>query len=163
MAWRLSARSKRELEGVHPHLVEGVEYCRKYSPVDFGVHDGIRDRAEQRVLVDLGVSWTMKSRHLVGKEDGFGHAVDLVPYINGKLRWEWEAIYELAATMAEWSESSGTPIRWGGVWDRRLANLRFHESLEREVLEYGVRRRAYGRRVRTDGPHFELPNIRVYR
>jgi peptidoglycan L-alanyl-D-glutamate endopeptidase CwlK len=147
--------------GVHPHLLEVVEYARKFSPIDFGIHDGIRSIEEQRSYVKRKISWTMKSRHLKG-EDGYGHAVDLVPYIGGKLRWEWAAIYELAQCMAEGSSGLEIPIRWGGVWDRRLANLEYGQ-LELEVAQYGRRRRAKGLPVRADGAHFELPRIRVYR
>jgi len=157
--WKLSRRSKAELKGVHPDLVECVEELRHRSPVDFGVHDGIRTLTEQREFVKRGVSRTLKSRHLPG-QDGYGHAVDLVPYINGKLRWEWAAIYELADAMRSVSRDLLIPIRWGGVWDRRLANLDF--DMEFEVEAYSARRKERGRRVFLDGPHFELPRIKAY-
>lgn len=159
MGWKLSRRSKNELVGVHPDLIDVVEYTLDISPIDFGVFDGLRTKAEQKELVRRGASHTMASRHLEGK-DGYGHAVDLVPYIHGKLRWEWNPIYELAESVQQASNQLLTPIRWGGVWDRRLGNLGY---LEDEVEDYGARRRAKGRRVFLDGPHFELPRIKCYR
>jgi len=163
MGYRLSRRSKNELLHVHPHLCDVVEYTLEISPVDFGVHDGLRLLSEQRELVRRGVSRTMKSRHLKG-DDGYGHAVDLVPYINGKLRWEWEPIYELAEAVREASLSMEVPIRWGGVWDRRLGNL-LDGAIEEEVASYVARRKARypGKKVFIDGPHFELPRIKCYR
>jgi len=154
MAWKLSARSRRELENVHEDLQWFVRRLLVVSPVDFGVHDGIRLISEQRELVRRGVSRTMKSRHLDGC------AVDLVPYINGKLRWEWAPIYELAAAARMVSIEIEIPIRWGGVWDRRLSSM--YGTIEGEVEAYTKRRQAKGQRVFLDGPHFELPRSKRY-
>lgn len=161
MSWKLSRRSKKELEGVHPDLVWFVDRLLGYSPVDFGVHDGLRKIEEQRQLVKLGVSRTLKSRHPKG-EDGYGHAVDLVPYFNGKLRWEWELIYPLAVAARRVSIAIEVPIRWGGVWDRRIAN--FAGTPEEEVAAYVARRKARypDKKVFIDGPHFELPRGKRY-
>jgi len=163
MSWKLSRRSKKEMEGVHPDLQQFVGCLLDESPVDFGVHDGLRLLAEQRQLVDLGASRTMNSRHLKGN-DGYGHAVDLVPYFNGKLRWEWELIYPLAEAARKVSLQIEVPIRWGGVWDRRLGNIQ-QGYVEKEVADYVARRKARypGKKVFIDGPHFELPRIKGYR
>lgn len=161
MTWKLSRRSKNELDGVHPDLIEVVHRCLEISPVDFGVHDGIRNVHEQRELVKRKVSRTMNSRHLRGK-DGYGHAVDLVPYINRKLRWEWAPIYELASAMRQASQELLIPLRWGGVWDRRLGNLDFDMKFEVEAYVARRKQRYPGRDVFIDGPHFELPRIKAY-
>lgn len=163
MAWKLSRRSKNELLHVHPDLGQFVACLLLESPVDFGVTDGERTIEEQRQLVRKGVSRTMKSRHLRG-DDGYAHAVDLVPYFNGKLRWEWELIYPLAEAARRVSLQIEVPIRWGGVWDRRLGNL-LEGVAEEEVAAYVARRKARypGKKVFIDGPHFELPRIKCYR
>jgi peptidoglycan L-alanyl-D-glutamate endopeptidase CwlK len=163
MTWKLSRRSKNELLHVHPDLGQFVACLLLESPVDFGVHDGLREQAEQRQLVDLGASRTMNSRHLRGA-DGYGHAVDLVPYFNGKLRWEWELIYPLAEAARKVSLQIEVPIRWGGVWDRRLGNLR-QGFMGAEVRDYVARLKARwpDKKVFIDGPHFELPRIKAYR
>lgn len=88
-------RSLLELDGVHPVLVSLAHRALRLSLVDFTVHDGRRTRQEQEEYVRTGVSQTMVSRHLL-QEDGWGHALDLVPYVNGRLRWEWGPIFELA-------------------------------------------------------------------
>ncbi len=164
MAYRLSRRSRKEREGVHPDLHQFVDYLLEVSPIDFGVHDGLRQQSEQAAFVRSGASRTMHSRHLKGN-DGFGHAVDLVPYIAGKLRWEWEPIYELALAAHKVSEAIEVPIRWGGVWDRRLGNLDPYYGMEVHVEEYVERRleRYPDKKVFLDGPHFELPKIKCYR
>lgn len=154
MAYVLGHRSRNELEGVHPRLVAVVERAIEITPVDFAVHDGLRTEDEQREYVERGVSHTMASKHL-RQADGYGHAVDLVPYINGRLRWEWEPIYQIAGAVWHAAVELGVGLRWGGVWDRPFLALD-PESFDDHVSEYVARRRAGGRRVFLDGPHFEL-------
>lgn len=158
MSYNLGRKSLDELNGVHPRLVEVVKRAIQLTPVDFGVHDGLRTRDEQVRYVESGVSKTMNSKHLP-QADGWGHAVDLVPYINGKLRWEWPPIYAVAAAMAIAAREQQLPLRWGGVWDRRFpVDFPTYTAggMERAVSAYTARQRARGRRAFLDGPHFEL-------
>ncbi len=157
MSFTLGPKSLAELQGVHPRLVKCVHLALARCVVDFGVHDGLRTPQEQREYVRTGTSTTMNSMHL-RQSDGYSHAVDLVPYIGGKLRWEWEPIYRIAAAMHSAATELKLPLRWGGVWDRRfpqdfrgsVGDMRF------QVEEYVGRRRAAGKRAFIDGPHFEL-------
>lgn len=151
--FKLSRASHNELACVHPDLVRVVERAIELSTVDFAVHDGIRSVEEQRVYVARGVSKTMASRHLKG-QDGYGHAVDLVPYVNGKLRWEWPPIYEIALAMRASAEECKVPIRWGGTWARLDGTTQEPSVL---VHQYVDRRRAERKAAFIDGPHFELP------
>lgn len=157
MSYTLGRRSLAELQGVHPRLVQCVHLAIKYTDVDFGVHDGLRTLAEQRNYVARGVSTTLNSKHLP-QEDGYGHAVDLVPYINGKLRWEWPPIYRIAAAMHRAATELRVPLRWGGVWDRMFPQDYTGRAVDFEaaVEGYVARRRAMGRRAFLDGPHYEL-------
>lgn len=155
MAYILGQRSRNELEGVHPRLVAVVERAIEITSVDFAVHDGLRTEDEQREYVARGVSQTMASKHLT-QADGYGHAVDLVPWIGGRLRWEWPPIFEIAAAVYKAAAELEVQLTWGGVWDRALLDLDVG-MLEHEVNQYVDRRRAMGhRRVFIDGPHFEL-------
>jgi peptidoglycan L-alanyl-D-glutamate endopeptidase CwlK len=158
MPYVLGQKSLRELEGVHPRLVACVKRAIQLTPVDFGVHDGLRTREEQARYLKAGVSKTMNSKHL-RQADGWGHAVDLVPYINGKLRWEWPPIFAIAASMAIAARELQLPLRWGGVWDRRFpVDFPTYTAggMERAVSAYTARQRERGRRAFLDGPHFEL-------
>lgn len=110
-SFKLGERSLQELEGVHPDLVAVVKRAIELSVQDFAVHDGIRTLDEQRRMVETGASQTLDSRHITG------HAVDLVPYVNGQLRWEWEPIYRVADAVRVAAKELDTAIRWGGVWD----------------------------------------------
>ena len=147
--FKLGKNSLKELQGVHPHLVALVERAISLSVQDFAVHDGIRTLEEQKRLVAAGASQTLDSRHIGG------HAVDLVPYINGKLRWEWDPIYMIADAMRQAAREFGTPLRWGGAWDVDFTHSQ--DSPEDLVAQYVSRRKQHGLRAFIDGPHFELP------
>ena len=145
----LGKKSLRELQGVHPALVATVKRAIQLTVQDFSVHDGIRTLEDQQRLVLSGASQTLESRHITG------HAVDLVPYVNGKLRWEWPPIYLIAAAVRVAANELGTPIRWGGAWD--IDFTASTESPEDLVAQYVARRQHAGLRAFIDGPHYELP------
>ncbi|URA07015.1 endolysin [Xanthomonas phage Elanor] len=159
MSYKLGTKSRAALKGVHPQLVQVVERAIQVTQVDFQVYEGLRTRERQATLVAKGASQTMDSRHLVGR-DGFGHAVDLVPLIDfdgdgkAELRWDWSLCYRVAQAVRHASIELQVPIRWGGVWDRALADLADPEDA---VEEYAARRRSQGKKAFLDGPHFELP------
>jgi len=148
--------SEAELVGVHPALVEVCRRALVLTTQDFSVHEGLRDIAVQRQLVKRGASLTLNSLHLT-QSDGFGHAVDLVPYVVGRLRWEWPLIYPIALAMRAASLEHETPLIWGGVWDRPLHTLN-PADLAGEVAAYVKRRKKShpGKSVLTDGPHYQL-------
>lgn len=156
MTYTFGPGSRKELQGVHPDLVGVFELALTYSPQDFGIHDGLRTVEEQREYVARGVSQTMNSMHMK-QPDGYGHAGDAVPYINGKFRWEWPPIYHIAAAMKRASVERGVPVRWGGCW-QLLSDIpgSTAKDMEAAVAAYGARRRAAGKKAFTDGPHFEL-------
>jgi len=89
-------RSIDNLKGVHPDLVKVLTEAIKTSPCDFVITDGVRTTAEQQELYAKGrtkpgsiVTYRdgikSKSEHQV-REDGFGYAVDLYPFFDGKLQ-----------------------------------------------------------------------------
>lgn len=161
MTYILGNRSRQNLQGVHPHLARVVERAIEMTAVDFSVHEGLRTRARQAKLVAAGASQTMDSRHLPSQATGYGHAVDLVPFVDldgdnrAELRWDWSLCYKVADAVRRASIELNVPIRWGGVWDSALADLA--GDLEDEVAEYVARRKAQGKKAFLDGPHFELP------
>lgn len=113
-------RSMARLKGLHPDLVRVLMMALVLSPIDFSIVEGVRTKARQRELFRSGASWTMDSRHLTG------HAVDIAPYIDGAVRWDWPPFYVLAKAMKDAAKKLNVPIVWGGDWKQQ------------------------------DGPHFEL-------
>lgn len=149
----LGPNSLKELQGVHPELVKVVHKSVEYTTQDFGVHDGLRTLEEQKRLVASGASKTMNSMHRVQK-DGFGHAVDLVPFINGKLRWEWDPIWKIALAVDEAATELGVELVWGAVWDKPLQAYGGSINLLKEEVE-AYKKRHPGSDF-LDGPHYQL-------
>ena len=100
----LGTRSLERLQGVHPQLVAVVKRAIELSSQDFAVNEGLRTAARQKQLVATGASQTMNSKHLK-QADGYGHAVDLVPWGdfdgNGtsEMSWHWGHFYPIADAM----------------------------------------------------------------
>jgi peptidoglycan L-alanyl-D-glutamate endopeptidase CwlK len=156
MGYVLGSRSKSRLVGVHPDLVRVVERAIQITSQDFTVLEGLRTLATQRKYVAKGASKTMNSKHL-RQPDGYSHAVDIVPIVAGKPRWEWPVIYPMAAAMAIAAKELGVELIWGGVWDRELDDLpKDAAGIKAAVNAYVDRRRAMGRSAFIDGPHFQL-------
>mgnify|MGYP007100076109 CR=1 FL=1 len=139
MTFVLGARSLERLKGVHPDLVRVVKRAIAISSQDFSVLEGVRSLARQKELYAKGrtapgpkVTWTMNSKHRK-QADGFGHAVDLVPF---PLDWndlaKFDAIY---AAMMEAAKLEGVRIRSGMDWDQ-----------DGKVRE----------RKESDSPHYEI-------
>lgn len=148
--FNLGAKSLANLNCVHPALIACVKDAIQTSREDFAVHEGLRSLETQQNYYNKGVSKTMNSKHLKQK-DGFAHAVDLVPYINGVYRWEWPLIYPIAAAMQGAAIRLGVKLRWGAIWDHDLARLT--GSLMYEVQAYKARHPGTDF---LDGPHYEL-------
>jgi peptidoglycan LD-endopeptidase CwlK len=147
--FQLGSKSLKELKGVHPDLVAVVKRAIELTVQDFSVHDGNRTLEEQKKYLASGASQTLDSRHLNG------HAVDLVPFINGMMRWEWEPIYKIAEAVRVAARELSIPLRWGGAWD--VSFTESEDSPEDLVADYAARRKKAGKKVFIDGPHFELP------
>lgn len=127
MAFSLSSRSRKKLEGVHPDLVRVVERAITITRVDFTVLEGVREMEKQQELFAAGATTTMNSRHLKAK-NGYAHAVDLGAWVAGELRWDWTLYDQIGNAMKMAALEEDVQIEWGGDW----------KSFR-------------------DGPHFQLP------
>lgn len=150
MSFTLGRTSRNNLVGVHPDLVVVVHRAIEVTLVDFTVFDGLRTEAEQRELVRTGASKTLRSKHLKQKT-GYGHAVDLVPWVAGKLRWEMPLCIGIARAMAKASDEKGVDLIWGGGWD-----VLGRDDPSHMVEAYAERKRLVGEPPFFDGPHFQL-------
>ena len=111
---RFSRKSMERLEGVHPLLVDWS--LRVVTIMDCSVIYGVRTMTEQRHMVAIGASQTMNSMHLV-QPDGYGHAVDLMPYPMedwGYLR-PFDVLGGVGLALAH-EMGLKDVIRWGGAW-----------------------------------------------
>ena len=149
MSFKLSSKSLNKLTNVHPDLVRVVQKAIELSTTDFSVTEGERSLAQQQANVKKGVSQTLKSKHLK-QDDGFVHAVDLVPY---PVNWEINAFYPIAYAMQQAAEALNVNIRWGGCWAKLNGDKR---SPMRMVKDYSDARRKVWNKVFIDAPHFEI-------
>jgi peptidoglycan L-alanyl-D-glutamate endopeptidase CwlK len=125
-----SARSLKNLNGIHPDLRRVIDRALQDSPLDFVVIEGLRTKERQKQLVTQGASKTMNSRHLTG------HAVDLVPIgPNGKAAFDWPLYDRLGPAVKEAAAKEGVALTWGGDWSSFRDGPHF--ELNRKVYPEG--------------------------
>lgn len=136
MAYAFGARSLKALEGVEPKLVAVLHAAIATSPFDFTIVEGVRTSMRQRELYAQGrtakgpiVTYAdgikKKSNHQP-KADGYGHAVDLAPWVNGAIDWNNEARFiAIARHIKDTAKKLGVPITWGGDWVRPVDKPHF--------------------------------------
>lgn len=109
--YTLSQRSQNNLNDVHQDLVRIVYLALTFSEYDFVVIEGVRSLIRQKELMKEGKSKTLNSRHLTG------HAVDIVPLVNGAIPWQdWSAFESVSKAMKKAAYQLGISINWGGDW-----------------------------------------------
>lgn len=147
--YELSERSRNNLMGVSPLLVQVVEFAIQICPIDFAVIEGRRTIERQRQLVAKGASQTMKSKHIEGL------AVDLMAYIDDRASWEISLYDEIADAMKQGAMEYGVPIRWGAAW--HIDDIaRWDGTMQDAMDDYINLRRSEGKRPFIDAPHFEI-------
>lgn len=115
MAFALSAKSLKRLEGVHPELVAVVKRAIELTPVDFGVSEGVRTTSRQLQLVGQGKSMTENSKHLL-QGSGYGHAVDIFAFVNGKANWTNRVYGPIVQAFFNAAVELGVQIKPGHLW-----------------------------------------------
>jgi peptidoglycan L-alanyl-D-glutamate endopeptidase CwlK len=147
--YKFSARSLKNLQGVHPDLLKICHRALELSPIDFLITEGVRTVERQKQLFAAGASKTMNSRHITG------HAVDVAALLSGKPRWDSSLYYQIAGAFQSAAKEKGIPTRWGGAWERL-------DTTDSEpyvmVLDYADRCRKDKRKPFIDSAHFELPS-----
>ena len=129
--YKLGKRSLKNLVGIHPELAFAVTEAIKITKQDFSVVEGVRSMQRQKQLVAQGSSKTYKSYHLNGL------AVDLVPYVDGKLSWEDKYFPAIHEAMTSVIKKYGLNIDngfdlWG--WDKP------HWQMTGKKKEYDIRK-----------------------
>ena len=146
--YKLSLKSLSRLSGVDANLVKVVKRAIEITEVDFTVLEGLRTRAKQAEYVAKGTSQTMNSFHITG------HAVDLVPYVNGRITWDWDYMYPIAKAMKQAAEELGVKLEWGGAWGLDISS---YDDPEKAKDAYIAKRKKLGKSAFIDGPHYQVP------
>ena len=121
--------SLNNLKGVHPNLVKVLKAAILNSPIDFSIVEGLRTTSRQQSLYAQGrtakgsiVTYAdgvkNKSNHQA-KSDGYGHAIDFAPYINGELDWNDHSKFKtIADHIVKTGQSLGIKITAGYYWKK---------------------------------------------
>lgn len=154
MTFNFGLNSTNNLHYVHPDLVRVERRAIQLTTQDFAVYEGVRTPERQAEYLKRGVTKTLKSKHLI-QPDGFGHAVDNVPWIDGNLRWEVEPCFHILAAVQQAARELGVKLVCGCVWDRPLNDLLPGVAgLKAEVENY---------KIRHPGPDFlDFPHIQLW-
>lgn len=146
-SWGL--RSHQNMSGVHHDLREVMNRAIQLSKVDMVIIEGLRSKARQQQLFNQGHTRTLNSRHITG------HALDVVPWINGEISWDWTNYYPVADAILKAAKEVEVPIVWGGAWNLRPFN-QWGKTSKQASDAYVAIRKKEGKKVFLDGPHFEL-------
>ncbi len=140
MTFGPGAVSRRLLEQCDPALHRNIIVGYTLTEVDYSVGETLRSLERQRELFAAKLSRTLDSRHLPGP-DGKSNAADLWPFIAGKARFIEAAGIKVAQAQHRAQAITRADITWGGVWDRKLAQLDVND-LGGEIEDYVARWRS---------------------
>jgi peptidoglycan L-alanyl-D-glutamate endopeptidase CwlK len=155
MTFALGTSSQAHLAGVHPDLVRVVQRAITISSQDFMVVEGLRTRGQMAENWGKGrtpaqckaagvpvtfakpslpkVTWLRDpymSNHRQ-KSDGFGHAVDLGAWVDGKYDGNTVSRYDkIALAMFQAASLEKVHIRYGADWDQ---DGKYHEPGETDL------------------------------
>jgi peptidoglycan L-alanyl-D-glutamate endopeptidase CwlK len=127
---KFSKRSIDNLSGIHPDLVKVMEKAITNSPADFTIIEGVRTTERQQALYAQGrtkpgsiVTYAdgviNLSNHQV-RADGYGHAVDLYPFVGGQVRVnDIGSLRKIAGHIKAVATGMGVNVEWGGDWKMR--------------------------------------------
>lgn len=160
--YSLGQHSQDALIGVQLDLARCVRRAIEITDQDFQVFEGLRTLQRQKELVASGASETLDSYHIPDARL-VGHAVDLVPFIGGRVQWQERPCLVVARAMLFASKEFGVPVTWGGVFKAPGGPWTLLQSLDPDDLEGEIDRhidqyRAMtGKKPFVDRPHFQVP------
>ena len=128
MGFKLGKASLEKLSSCETPLIEVVNAAIEISQVDFSVVEGIRTAQKQRLNIENGVSWTMKSKHLANA-NGLSEAADIYPWVNGATSHDKEHYKLVAKAMYLSAMRLGVVVSWGGLWAEKYEDMPHWELL----------------------------------
>ena len=117
--YRLGNTSRERLETCDPRLQLVIRGALATGLIDMSVTEGVRSEQKQNEYYAAGKSrlkWP-RGKHNVTSPDQKSTAVDVAPYVNGKLSYDQRHCCFMAGIIMGVAQSIGFKIRWGGNWD----------------------------------------------
>ena len=133
---KFGRRSLTSLETCHPGLQVIAYKALSTSIIDFTILCGHRSKEEQDAHFEQGTTqlkWP-NSKHNKFPSD----AVDIVPWIRGKLSWNPLHCCFLAGILLTCAKELGYTLRWGGNWNMNLEPITdqtFQDLAHFEIVE----------------------------
>ena len=117
--FKYSQTSLERLYTCHSDLITICKTAIVISPIDISVVCGHRDKEAQNKAYNENRS-DFKWPHSMHNQTP-SKAVDLAPYIDGRIQWKHEkGLYLIAGLVIGIGYKLGIKIRWGGAWNGTL-------------------------------------------
>lgn len=120
MIYAFGSISRQRLSTCEPKLVHLAQRVLNRGIMDLHILCGLRSRAQQEEAFLQGFStkrWPY-STHNTMEPDGLSRAVDIAPFINGRVSYKPEHCCVMAGLLLSQADIMGIGVRWGGNWDQ---------------------------------------------
>jgi len=94
-------------------IIAAYRYCMRNPDRTIRVTEGLRSPDRQRKLVAQNKSWTLNSKHIVGR------AVDVAIMENGEPLWDLDFYRDFNEDVQFACDKLSLIITWGGDWPQR--------------------------------------------
>jgi len=132
--------SLSQLEGVHPDIVDLAKLTIRLCKYDGTIIPGgglrTEEQAQENAANGTGIVNSLHRK----QSDGYGHAVDVIPYVNGKATWEMKYCEEMAKAAKLAAALLSVAIRQGCDWNM---NGTFGESGEYDWCHHELPKEKY--------------------
>tara|TARA_Y100000361_G_C11144356_1_gene337109 strand:- start:605 stop:1204 length:600 start_codon:yes stop_codon:yes gene_type:complete len=139
--------SLSQLEGVHPDIVDLAKLTIRLCQYDGTVISGgglrTEEQAQENAENGTGIVDSLHRK----QSDGYGHAVDVIPYVNGKATWEMKYCEEMAKAAKLAAALLSVPIRQGCDWNM---NGTFGESGEYDWCHHELPKEKYQQQAKEE-------------
>jgi peptidoglycan LD-endopeptidase CwlK len=115
MKYQFGLYSQQRLDTAHFDLQNIAREALAVGLIDFAITEGHRDYETQNKYYEQGKSKVKfpNSKHNTKP----AMAIDAVPYVNGKLSYNYNHCCFLAGIILALAKKKGKNVRWGGNWD----------------------------------------------
>ena len=134
MSYRFGKTSLKNIETVWPEGQEILHRAMSFQIIDFGLprFSGGRTPEDQEYLFSIGrrgipgeakVTWTKNSMHLI-RDDGYGRAFDVVPYVNNRFSWDEKHCLVAATAIFRAAMELEHKLDWGyHLWGKDMPHF----------------------------------------
>lgn len=169
MGYKFGTRTITNLVGVYPDFVDVLSVAIRKSTVDFGIPDAaLRTTKQQQYLYASGRTRPglvitqkdgvrSKSNHQA-HADGYGHAVDCIPYVGGRYvftedAWDYYHLIASAISYAAKELKVAENITWGCAWGMPMSS--YPSDPEHMLKQREIYKQVHVGKDFLDGPHFQ--------